>query len=126
MTQQTAQAVDGVRMDFAEFIRQQRDGDCAFECAAKMERLIEAVREKGAAGEFTLKIEVKPSTAGDGTQVLITDHPKIKVPDPKRKPSLFFTTQDNGLSRRNPNQLRFEDRAETDEDRQAWRARDDQ
>ena len=65
--------------------------------------LVRQVRSAGKAGTLTLKLTVKPRN-GDVTEVDITEAVTLSAPQPARKPSIFFTSEEGTLSRTDPNQ----------------------
>ena len=56
---------------------------------------------------------IEPVSGTDGTQVVLTDTIQCVTPSPDRKSSLFFTTEDGGLTRRDPNQRDWVEEQET-------------
>jgi hypothetical protein len=70
---------------FGQFIAEMEDGDLHAELTARMKTLVEAMKEDGA------EVEAKAEIA-------------VRMPKPKRGRSIFWTTQDSHLTRRNPRQ----------------------
>lgn len=93
---------------FADFLREQNKGKTHDELSTALNDLVNAVtlHEKG--GTLTLKIEVKPMEKGGGDVLLVTDEITVKMPKPKRKPSVFFPDADGNLRRNDPNQMSFD------------------
>jgi|GEM_PF-5165636 len=106
---EAARAADGAAMDALELIRQQRDGDLAFDFSKTLTEVVAAVRETGRAGKVKLTLTVAPSARGDASKVLVRDDIEAVPPRPERSPSLYYTTEANGLSRENPRQQSFRD-----------------
>ena len=89
---------------FAMTLQDQRKGELLHECSQRLAELVSACRETGKSGTLTLKLTVNiPKQAEAGT-VYVHDEVTIKTPKPRRDGSLFFTTDDNRLTRANPNQ----------------------
>ena len=107
MSEATKAKVDGIKTDFREVLKHVRDGRLLFECGEAMEELVQAVKRTGSGGEFQLKLTVKPAAKGDGSKVLVSGRPKVKVPEPEVLPSMFYATDEGLLCRDNPNQLAF-------------------
>lgn len=93
---------------FAVTLSEIRNGDCLNEVSNEMGRLIQAVRLTGRAGKITLKMKVEPASRGDVTRIFIEDQISIDIPKPQRAKALFFTTEEGGLQRKDPNQLEMD------------------
>lgn len=89
---------------FSDWLRDQRGGATAEELATKMNELVAAVERQGKGGSLTLTIEIKPISKEMSGQLLVSDTIKVKLPEPKRGATLFFSTPENNLSRRDPRQ----------------------
>jgi hypothetical protein len=59
--------------------------------------------QSGKAGKLTLSLAIKPA-AKRSDMVLIAASIGKKLPEPDRPESLFYATEDGGLSRHDPNQ----------------------
>jgi hypothetical protein len=95
--------------EFAAFLVQTNKGRTHDELSARFAELVRAVRETGKTGVLQLRIEVKPVKGTDGEQVVITDSITAKTPQLDRPASMFFTTDDGGLSRNDPKQAELFD-----------------
>lgn len=83
-------------------LRDLRDGRFLDDLSTELNELVRAVRETDKAGEITIKLIVKPVN-NDATSVTVTDTLKVKEPKLQRA-TLFFTTPESNLSRRDPRQ----------------------
>ena len=82
------------------------DGGTVEELQSTIKDVVAAVQNAGGTGTVTLKLSFRKN--GDNA-VFVTDtvastKPKVKSPD-----SLFFVTDDHGLSRKNPDQFSFDE-----------------
>ena len=91
--------------DFAEFLTELRQGLFHQEVSQKMQSLTAAVQKYGKKGTMTIKLDVKPEGS---YQAFVNATCKIVTPEPTTEPTLFFLTDDKGLSRRDPRQLTFD------------------
>lgn len=83
-------------------LREMREGRFLEELDSEFNDLVRQVRHTNKAGKLTIEIDVKPVN-GDATSVTLAD--KITVKAPRiRQATLFFTTPDANLSRRDPRQ----------------------
>jgi hypothetical protein len=94
----------GVR-PFIDFLRDQRGGETQEELARKLNELVAAVERVGKRGSLTLTIEVAPISKELAGQLLVSDSVTLKLPQPKRGATMFFSTPENNLSRRDPRQI---------------------
>lgn len=69
-----------------------------------MAKLTAAVHETGIGGSITLKIELKPVSKGDGTQVTASHTVATKMPKVSSRPTILFTTADGLATRDDPTQ----------------------
>ena len=67
----------------------------------KFSELISAVKAEGRKGTMTLTLEVLPQ---GGNQHNVIASCTTRVPKPKARPSLFYSTDDNNLQREDPEQ----------------------
>lgn len=88
---------------FLGFLQQQRNGVLHDELTQKLSQLVAAVQDTDKGGELTLKITVKPASAGEGT-VTVADKVTLKLPELERHATLYYTTPDHNLQRQDPNQ----------------------
>jgi hypothetical protein len=78
-----------------------RFGETIDELSEEFNKLVQAVENTGRAGELTLQIKLKPSTAG---AIELTDLVKVKLPPQQKGTSLFFATPEGNLVRNDPRQ----------------------
>lgn len=96
-------------LNFLEFIQGFRRGELLETGDQKMTELVEAIRETGNGGSLTLKVGIKVNKAG---QLEIVPDITIKKPTRSMGTGIYFTTDDGRLTRRDPNQMDFEDELE--------------
>lgn len=85
-----------------------RNGDCLNEASNELGRLIQAVRETGRSGKLTIEMRIEPAGRGDVSRVFIEDTITAKIPKPQKARALFFTTEEGGLQRKDPNQTEMD------------------
>lgn len=88
---------------FARTLAELGKGNSLAELSASITEIVQAVRATGKEGKLVYTIRIKP-VSSDGGQVVVSDKIDPDVPKPDRKTTLFFTTEDGDLSRRDPNQ----------------------
>jgi len=96
-------------LNFLEFIQGFRRGELLETGDQKMTELVEAIRETGNGGSLTLKVGIKVNKAG---QLEIVPDITIKKPTRSMGTGIYFATDDGRLTRRDPNQMDFEDELE--------------
>ncbi|MEF8794005.1 hypothetical protein [Thiohalorhabdus sp.] len=89
---------------FLTNLNTQRGGALMDELGDEYRDLIAAVRETGKKGKLTLELEVKPGGGEDNEVIHVKDNVKMTVPEHDRKPSVYFSTQNNELTRQHPEQ----------------------
>lgn len=89
---------------FVDFLREQRGGATQEELAEALNELVAAVERTRKKGTLTFTVEVSPVAKEMSGQVLVHDSVKLKLPNPKRSATLFFSTPENNLSRIDPRQ----------------------
>lgn len=91
---------------FGQFVAEMEDGDLHADLTARMQALIEAMREDAAArgGKSAGTMTVAFAFSMDGAEVEAKAEIAVKMPKPKRGRSIFWTTDDGHLTRRNPRQ----------------------
>jgi hypothetical protein len=94
--------------DFATWLLQQSNGRSHDELSAGLHDLVAKVVETGKKGSVTYTVTVEPLDK-DGDAMKVTDEIKLKLPEHDRKASIFYPDGDGNLSRRDPNQLSFDD-----------------
>lgn len=93
-------------LNFLEFIQSFRRGELLETGDQKLSELIEAIRETGGNGSLTFKATFKTNKAG---QIEVVPDISIKKPSRSMGTGIYFATDDGRLSRRDPNQMDFED-----------------
>lgn len=94
-------------LNFHDFMRQLERGRALEDIGAAMTDLIHAIQEHGKSGSLTLKLDFKP---GDGAEYVHVQHAvTIKKPTRTSQATLFFTTEEDTLTRRNSRQGDIED-----------------
>lgn len=96
---------------FATTLAQLGKGNNLAELSSELNRTVMAVRSTGKKGKITYTLCIDPVPGTDGAQVVLTDKIKCETPSPDRKSSLFFTTEEGALTRRDPNQMDWIDQA---------------
>lgn len=91
--------------DFLVFLRQVRKGGLAAEIAEACADAVIAVRHTGKPASVKLDLKFQPDD--DGERVVVVDDVKMTIPKAKKGKSLFYTTEDGGLTRTDPNQMEF-------------------
>lgn len=98
------QAADVVKVDAVTVLQTLNKGMKMFELSVALEQLTAAVRATGKQGHITMKITMQPTDA-DANQVFMITELNGKMPRPDEKPTLFYTTDQNGLVRNDPRQM---------------------
>jgi len=84
-----------------------RDGDCVGDVLDKVKECTAACMKTGKKGEVTLKLTLTPQ----GSQVIVKDEIKAKIPEFSVQPTVMFATPNGDLSRRSPRQMSLSDAA---------------
>lgn len=92
----------GGASSFADIIRQLSGGRLDAIALEEFKEVVAAVHATGKAGKMTLTFTVKPNE--EGRSAIVTADVKTNPPTPKAGDSLFFTTADGDLLRRDPEQ----------------------
>jgi len=94
--------------NFLDALGDVHGGQLIEEADRHLRQVIAAVRERGGTSVLTLKIKVA-SVAEN--RVDVSGQVTAKVPPASYPPSIFFTDQDNSISRRDPRQheMKFQD-----------------
>lgn len=90
--------------DFLELVGGLRGGSAAYEAAASLSELLEAVKRTAKGGTLTLQLKVEPLTAGDTVSLRITDALTLKAPRLPVGATVMYRTEDGRLSARDPRQ----------------------
>ena len=89
--------------EFAAVLLSLDDGATHSELTESLRDLVARVRDTGKTGTLTLTITVAPR-AGTRNQIDVKDEIKLKLPEFARAASIFFVTEENEVSRQDPNQ----------------------
>lgn len=89
---------------FVDVVRQLDGGACYENLTAQLAEIVQGVIATRKMGELSLKLSVKPN--GENS-VSITESVKLKVPEPPRAQTIFFTTVDGDLLRDDPRQAKL-------------------
>lgn len=89
---------------FSDTVIELNKGETVAELNKRLADLIAAVRSTGKGGALSLNLKVTPSQKGSGELVFVEADVKVKLPAPTKGSTLFFTTEDNRLSRRDERQ----------------------
>ncbi len=93
-------------MDFVSMLMEVQEGDAARMVNAKLQELMEAIRNTAGKGTLTIKMSIEPSKLAMGGVVQMVSasvEAAIKKPELGVGESVFFLTED-GLSRNDPRQ----------------------
>jgi len=93
-------------LNFLQFISTFRRGELIDDCNLKLGELLEAIATTGKGGKLELKLDFKIAKGG---HLEVTATPKISKPISAIPPGIYFVTDDNGLTRRDPRQMDIED-----------------
>lgn len=88
---------------FAATLQDLDEGRLHAELTDALSEVVAQVMQQGKAGKLTLSLTIKPAARRSDAVVVGASIAK-KLPEPDRPESLFFATDDGGLSRRNPKQ----------------------
>lgn len=92
---------------FADLLHDLRRGRVNSELTEATHELINACVDTGKKGSITLTLTFEPDKDDEG-RFRVTDAITTKTPRRNVKPSLFFITRENNLTRTDPNQEAFE------------------
>lgn len=83
-------------------------GNFVIDCGREFQELTDSIIDTNKAGELTIKLKVTPSGWKKGTgranQVDVAPEISIKKPRHDQSKSIFFVTEDNKLTREDPDQ----------------------
>jgi len=91
---------------FAHTLTEIAHGDLAEQASENLAELIKTAHATGKSGKLTLTIDIKPRGRDSG-QVEVTGSVKPSCPIPDIAPSMFFITEDGGLAKENPRQMKL-------------------
>lgn len=86
-------------------LQQLQRGKVLEESDNRLAELIHAIRDHGKSGKLTLEFEFRSLSSGT---VSISGRVKCTAPSETQPPSIFFTTELDGLSRNNPEQVEMD------------------
>ena len=89
---------------FTRMLQELNKGASLAELSEAMQKCVAAARETGASAEIKYAVKFSPN----GEAMAVTDKIDIKLPSKQRKGAIFFPTEDNNLSRANPDQRELE------------------
>lgn len=88
-------------LTITEVLMNLREGGSVEELASEIRNAVSATRDTGKKSKVVLTIEI---AANGRDAVTITDTVKATLPKPDAVSTMFYATDDNGLSRRDPRQ----------------------
>jgi hypothetical protein len=91
--------------DIRHIIEELRNGCCTRELSDALQEVVAAAVKTGKSGSLTLTLTVVP----EGSQALVKDDIKTKVPKLSTQPTIMFIDDDANLTRRHPKQMRLDD-----------------
>jgi hypothetical protein len=86
-----------------DILREYRNGKAADIASRKMAELVQAVDDTGKGGMLTITFKVKPEKGG-GSQKTIACDIKAKMPEGDIPEAVFFSDEEGGLHRSDPQQ----------------------
>lgn len=89
---------------FGDTIIALNKGATVAELNEKLTEVVAAVRATAKSGALTLTLKVIPGSKGNADMVFIDPDVKVKLPMEPKGSTLFFTTEDNRLTRYNERQ----------------------
>lgn len=97
--------------DFGSFLLEQARGKTHDELSQALQDVTKKVIETGKKGSLTLTLSIGLLGKDPSEGLVITDEIKTKIPEHDRPSSVFYPDRQGNLSRRDPNQMSFEDLA---------------
>lgn len=88
-------------LTISEVLMNLNDGGAMEELASELRSCVAAVTATGKAGKVQLNISVK---ANGRDAVTVTDEVKVTLPKPEPTATMFYVTEEAGLTRRDPRQ----------------------
>lgn len=92
-----------INNNFTRVLSDFRNGQSISELSESLQKAVAAARDTGKKAKLVYSITIVPGGSEDGAMA-ITDEIKMKLPEPVRKSAIFYASDDNVLSRNNPNQ----------------------
>jgi len=102
--QQAGAADEAPANAFATTLAQLDKGSTLAELSAALTDLVAACRATGKKGALKYRLVIKPLPNTDGAQVMCVDEVRAEIPTADRRATLFFTTEEGRLTRKDPNQ----------------------
>lgn len=99
--------------EFASVLVQADKGRIHGEASTRLAEVVRAVRETGKAGRIQVTLDIKPDKGSGGERVVIAATVTAKTPAFDPRTSIFFTDDDGGLHRTDPQQHDLFDTQET-------------
>lgn len=93
---------------FSTFLLEQARGRSHDDLSATLHKLIQEVRDTGKKGSLTYTVTISPLDK-EVRSFSVVDEIKTKYPEHDRPTSIFYPDADGNLSRRDPNQMSFDD-----------------
>lgn len=87
--------------DFQDILTDLDDGKVHEQLQKQLQQLVKAVMETGCKGNLALTLNVKRENRG---MVVVTAEVKTKLPQKATEATVFWPTEEGGLSRENPRQ----------------------
>ena len=109
---------------FIDTLRDIRNGGLMNDLEDEITALVQAVRETARKGELKLTISVRPATKGNVEALLLEDKVELKRPKPEKGASIFFSTAEGVLSRKDSRQPELTGLREVPQIRPATDAKD--
>ena len=100
---------ENVPREFGSFLLEQARGKTHDELSQALHDVTKKVIETGKKGSLTLTLSIGLLGKDPSEGLVITDQIKTKIPEHDRPSSVFYPDKHGNLSRRDPNQLSFED-----------------
>lgn len=98
---------DPVNNTIIDVLVNQRKGALIPELSEKLQKLVQSVKEHNKGGSLVLTLKVSPFN-GDASALLVVDQVELKVPKAPLKGSMFYSTDEGVLQRKDPNQVEMQ------------------
>lgn len=96
-----------IENSFTTVLTNQRKGALLTDLSRALQEATQSVREHKKQAVITLKITIAPAN-GDASVVQVCDDITVKVPKKESQSTIFYPTDENTLSRKDPNQQEME------------------
>lgn len=97
-----------MKNSFEKTLRELRNGHALSDLSEQLTAVVASVRATGKSGELRLKLAVKPASRGETVTVLVEDEITTKLAKLDRPNTIFYSTEDNLLTRTDPRQIEME------------------